>query len=281
MFQQGISFDFTKKMSGWQALKRNACSTCQNPIQSTDMPIEAFNRVYHLSCFKCDQCGVSLNTSTAKEDPTMRGIILCEKHFKLKQDQKVCLGCGNVISGRAVEALGGYWHDTHLVCSHCQRPLFRGHIEHLGRVYCPDDYSTLFSQAMCKACRKPISDTQPQLKALNARWHKDCFRCGICQSSFPDKLFFVYDGRPYCKSDYYIAAKRTCKRCGETMHGKCIEVAEGRFHPECFSCTICKIPLTDTYYNLDDQFYCDFDIVKVQGGLDTATKRQTMLGNVQ
>lgn len=45
-----------------------------------------------------------------------------------------------------------------------------------GKPYCKEDFENIFA-AKCKGCEKPISDKA--IVALEAKWHKDCFKCKV------------------------------------------------------------------------------------------------------
>lgn len=45
-----------------------------------------------------------------------------------------------------------------------------------GKPYCREDFENIFA-AKCKGCEKPISDKA--IVALEAKWHKDCFKCKV------------------------------------------------------------------------------------------------------
>ncbi|KAK0451096.1 hypothetical protein EV421DRAFT_1732071 [Armillaria borealis] len=55
--------------------------------------------------------------------------------------------------------------------------------------------------------KQAVSSSDGQLKG---KYHKDCFNCHICHKSFPDKTFYVFDGRPLCAYHYHEANESLC-----------------------------------------------------------------------
>lgn len=166
------------------------CSVCDQIISGKDL-LEVAGKVipsiskartncpqnYHSICVKCHHCQRRLDRSTGYHEKD--GSLYCERDYQLVLIKKVCGGCQQPIQGRSVRALGQYWHDSHLLCSHCKRPLLRGHVEHRGRAYCPEDFASLFLPK-CMGCRKPVE--KEALVALQGKWHTTCFVCQVTNS---------------------------------------------------------------------------------------------------
>ena len=80
------------------------------------------------------------------------------------------------------------------------------------------------------------------------------------QKPFPDKSFYVYDGKPFCAYHYHEANNSLCAaaRCGQPIEGPCAVAHSGdRYHPEHFLCEHrgCKERLLE-YYELDGRLLC-------------------------
>jgi hypothetical protein len=61
----------------------------------------------------------------------------------------------------------------------------------------------------------------------------------LFQKSFPDKTFYVYDGKPLCAYHYHEANDSLCAaaRCGQPIEGPCAVSHTGdRYHPEHMTC---------------------------------------------
>lgn len=142
----------------------------------------------------------------------------------------------------------------------------------------------------CRRCNKTIekqavSSSDGQLKG---KYHRDCFSCFTChvrtptlppraslttarhplhiQKAFPDKSFYVYDGKPFCEYHYHEANNSLCAaaRCGRPIEGPCaVSHAGDRYHPEHLTCEYrgCTERLAD-YYELDGRMLCERHVQK-------------------
>lgn len=79
---------------------------------------------------------------------------------------------------KVVKAMGKTWHEDHFVCGGpCKKPMSgTPFFEREGKPYCKADFEKLFA-AKCEGCKNPI--TENTVIALNAKWHKDCFKCKV------------------------------------------------------------------------------------------------------
>lgn len=99
----------------------------------------------------------------------------------------------------------------------------------------------LTSSSQCRRCNLPIekqavSSSDGQLKG---KYHRDCFNCHTCQKPFPDKSFYVLEGKPFCAYHYHEANGSLCaaRGCGQPIEGECAVSHEGeRYHPGCLTC---------------------------------------------
>jgi hypothetical protein len=81
------------------------------------------------------------------------------------------------------------------------------------------------------------------------------------QKPFPDKTFYVYDGRPYCAYHYHEANGSLCaaSSCGQPIEGPCAVAHSGtKYHPDHFVCGFprCTTRL-DEYYEADGKVFCE------------------------
>ncbi|KAF5389924.1 hypothetical protein D9757_003648 [Collybiopsis confluens] len=119
----------------------------------------------------------------------------------------------------------------------------------------------------CRRCSLPIekqavSSSDGQLKG---KYHKDCFNCFTCHKPFPDKIFYVYDGRPLCKYHYHETNESLCAAatCGQPIEGACIVSHAGdKYHPEHLTCEWtghpkCQERLNGEYWELDGRMLCE------------------------
>ena len=85
------------------------------------------------------------------------------------------------------------------------------------------------------------------------------------QKPFPDKSFYVFDGKPFCEYHYHEANNSLCAspRCGLPIEGPCAVAHNGdRYHPAHFLCELrsgqaCKTRLDSEYWELDGLRLCD------------------------
>ncbi|KAF8929194.1 hypothetical protein BGZ58_009103 [Dissophora ornata] len=275
------------------------CEGCKHDIQPEEAgaAIKMSHGDYHPECFKCARCRRPIESP--RHGHEYEGRLLCEKDYQryLEKDSQrserpsrsrttICAGCEAPIQGETpVYALGQSWHEHHLSCYHCQKPIQQslGHVEKNGRVYCSKDFGDLFLPK-CRSCGLPVEKEAvcAQDGKLQGKWHAACFGCQTCKKPFPDKSFYVYGDAPYCRRHYHKLNNSLCKSCDQPIEGPCAQTMEGwRFHPGCFSCVQCKVALTDIYYNFENQAYCEKDIMVIQRTRNVrAERRKTFFGKV-
>lgn len=106
-----------------------------------------------------------------------------------------------------------------------------------------------------------MSSSDGQLKG---KYHKGCFNCHTCHKPFPDKTFYVYDGKPFCAYHYHEANDSLCSaaRCGQPIEGPCAVSHNGdRYHPEHMTCEYpgypeCRERLNE-YWEVDGRMLCE------------------------
>jgi len=115
----------------------------------------------------------------------------------------------------------------------------------------------------CRRCNLPIekqavSSSDGQLKG---KYHRDCFNCHKCHKPFPDKTFYVFDGKPFCEYHYHEANGSLCaaSTCGQPIEGPCaVSHAGDKYHPEHFVCQYprCTVRLEE-YWETDGRMLCE------------------------
>ncbi|KAJ1846405.1 hypothetical protein LPJ70_002054 [Coemansia sp. RSA 2708] len=153
-------------------------------------------------------------------------------------------------------------------------------VEHAGRVYCVRDYRRQMSQT-CGGCGQRCESTSSRdaVHALDTWWHRQCFNCQECRQAFPDKSFYVFENRPYCRYDYHKLNQSLCGSCQEPIEGPCAQVYEGRYHPGCFACAHCGDALRDVYYSLEGRFFCEQHVHQHKSHR-SVNKRRTVFGHI-
>lgn len=84
------------------------------------------------------------------------------------------------------------------------------------------------------------------------------------QKPFPDKEFYVFDGKPLCAYHYHEANDSLCAaaRCGQPIEGPCAVSHTGdRYHPEHMTCEFSGNPKCqerlEEYWEVDGRMLCE------------------------
>ncbi|PFH51747.1 hypothetical protein AMATHDRAFT_141899 [Amanita thiersii Skay4041] len=161
-----------------------------------------------------------------------------ERRERVKK-AKTCVKCNKMIEdGRWVQCDGGS-----VLCDSCWKSM-----------YLPK----------CRRCNKPIerqavSSSDGQLKG---KYHRECFNCHKCHKPFPDKSFYVFEGKPLCAYHYHEANQSLCARCGQPIEGPCAVSHGGeKYHPEHFICEYAGNPRCGEklveYWEVDGRMLCE------------------------
>jgi hypothetical protein len=84
------------------------------------------------------------------------------------------------------------------------------------------------------------------------------------QKPFPDKSFYVFDGKPLCAYHYHEANDSLCAAatCGQPIEGPCaVSHAGDRYHPQHLLCEYPGQPKCmeklEEYYEVDGRMLCE------------------------
>ncbi|KAI9304223.1 hypothetical protein BJ944DRAFT_267175 [Cunninghamella echinulata] len=260
----------------------DGCAVCHKSFHRNDDSLMYEKKRYHERCFTCIVCRVPLDLMRAHEHQDK---LYCQRDFTLVKKKVHCATCEGPIDNDVapIKVLGKYYHPGHVRCYQCQEPLTEksSYREHQGRVYCRKDYRKM-TLPKCRGCGKPVEREAISSNELKGKWHVNCFGCQTCHESFPDNTFYVYDDAPYCKRHYHQLNNSLCRTCDDPIEGPCAQTNEGwRFHPPCFTCNRCGIPITDIYYMYDRKIYCEPHILELQQRKQVrAEKRRTQFGKI-
>ncbi|XP_030330455.1 transforming growth factor beta-1-induced transcript 1 protein-like isoform X3 [Strigops habroptila] len=168
----------------------------------------------------------------------------------------VCGGCLKPIAGKALLALGRWWHPRHFRCAACGQTLAgSGFFERDGAPYCPEDYGRLFAPA-CAGCARPI--LHQMVTALDKTWHPEHFCCTHCGGVLGEQGFVAREQRPYCPRDYGQLFGSRCRGCSSPILAGFISALQGLWHPQCFVCAECSAPITGgTFFEADGRPVCE------------------------
>ncbi|XP_058466451.1 actin-binding LIM protein 3 isoform X1 [Malaya genurostris] len=102
-----------RKQQNNKDLDPNECAGCSQQLKEGQALI-ALDRQWHIWCFKCNACGVTLNGEYMGKD----GVPYCEKDFQKSFGVK-CAYCKRYISGKVLQA--GDNHHFHPTCARCTK----------------------------------------------------------------------------------------------------------------------------------------------------------------
>uniref|UniRef100_A0A6I8SVD3 Actin binding LIM protein family member 3 n=1 Tax=Xenopus tropicalis TaxID=8364 RepID=A0A6I8SVD3_XENTR len=106
------------------------CAGCKEEIKQ-GQSLLALEKQWHVSCFKCQTCGIVLTGEYISKD----GVPYCESDYHAQFGIK-CETCNKYISGRVLEAGGKHYHPTCARCVRCQQMFSEGEEMYLtGNVY--------------------------------------------------------------------------------------------------------------------------------------------------
>ncbi|EMD38262.1 hypothetical protein CERSUDRAFT_93791 [Gelatoporia subvermispora B] len=201
-----------------------------SPFSPTDNPHDSMNKPPKLPTrsHTSPTLGAGSSRAVPKKRPTVRVCVKCDKTIE---------------DGRWIQMDGGS-----VLCDRCWK-----------NMYLPK----------CRRCNLPIekqavSSSDGQLKG---KYHRDCFNCHTCHKPFPDKTFYVLDGKPFCAYHYHEANDSLCAAatCGQPIEGPCAISHDGnRYHPEHMLCEYrgCTERLVE-YYELDGRMLCERHVQKM------------------
>ncbi|XP_074866085.1 actin-binding LIM protein 3 isoform X9 [Carettochelys insculpta] len=96
------------------------CAGCQEEIKH-GQSLLALEKQWHVSCFKCQTCGIILTGEYISKD----GVPYCESDYHAQFGIK-CETCDRYISGRVLEAGGKHYHPTCARCVRCHQMFTEG-----------------------------------------------------------------------------------------------------------------------------------------------------------
>ncbi|KIJ69321.1 hypothetical protein HYDPIDRAFT_80264 [Hydnomerulius pinastri MD-312] len=150
-------------------------------------------------------------------------------------------------------------------CARCETKIEDGRWIRMdgGSVLCERCWKNMYLPK-CRRCNLPIEKQAVSSRdgQLKGKYHRDCFNCHTCQKPFPDKEFYVFDGKPFCAYHYHEANDSLCaaSSCGQPIEGPCAVTHSGRrFHPEHLLCEFedgCGEKLAE-YWEVDGQMFCE------------------------
>ncbi|XP_018334523.1 LIM and senescent cell antigen-like-containing domain protein 1 isoform X1 [Agrilus planipennis] len=163
-------------------------------------------------------------------------------------DKMICSRCSEGFEPheKIVNSNGELWHQQCFVCAQCFRPFKDGvFYEFENRKYCEHDFHVLFAPC-CGKCGEFVIGRV--IKAMNANWHPECFRCEMCTSELADSGFIRNAGRALChecnaKVKAVGLGKYVCHKCHGIIDDQPLKFRGEVYHPYHFNCTACGVEL--------------------------------------
>ncbi|XP_049276959.1 LIM and senescent cell antigen-like-containing domain protein 1 isoform X1 [Anopheles funestus] len=98
----------------------------------------------------------------------------------------------------------------------------------------------------CTRCDEGFEPHERIVNSNGQLWHTQCFVCAQCFRQFQDGIFYEFEGRKYCEKDFHILFAPCCNKCNNFVIGRVIKAMAANWHPQCFTCERCSIPLADS-----------------------------------
>ncbi|XP_065077017.1 LIM and senescent cell antigen-like-containing domain protein 1 isoform X1 [Ochlerotatus camptorhynchus] len=99
---------------------------------------------------------------------------------------------------------------------------------------------------ICTRCDEGFEPHERIVNSNGQLWHTQCFVCAQCFRQFQDGIFYEFEGRKYCEKDFHILFAPCCNKCNDFVIGRVIKAMAANWHPDCFTCERCSIPLADS-----------------------------------
>ncbi|KAI1174981.1 rho-type GTPase-activating protein 1 [Nemania sp. FL0916] len=119
------------------------------------------------------------------------------------------------------------------------------------------------TQRVCAKCGEPL--TGQFVRALEATFHLECFKCHDCGQIVASKFFPADDETtggqyPLCETDYFRRLGLLCHQCGGALRGSYITAIDRKYHVDHFTCCLCSTVFgaQDSYYEHDGDVYCHY-----------------------
>ncbi|XP_015283611.1 PREDICTED: zyxin isoform X2 [Gekko japonicus] len=103
---------------------------------------------------------------------------------------------------------------------------------------------------LCGLCNKALSRTQPAVRALDKLFHVECFTCFKCERQLQGQQFYNVDEKPFCE-DCYAGTLEKCCVCKQTITDRMLRATGSSYHPQCFTCVVCRKPLEGASFIVD------------------------------
>lgn len=88
---------------------------------------------------------------------------------------------------------------------------------------------------------------------MNQSWHEEHFVCGgPCGQPLNGQSFYNRDNKPFCAACFENKFAARCGGCGNAIVGSASVALGQKWHPECFKCKECGVPITEESFGVED-----------------------------
>lgn len=182
------------------------CYHCGEKIMGETTGCTAMERIYHIKCFCCHQCGINLQ---GRPFYAVSGRALCEQDY-LETLEKCCV-CSDPILDRILRATGKPYHPRCFTCVVCNQSLdgIPFTVDAVNRIHCIEDFHKRYAPR-CARCQLPIvpeggAEETVRVVALDRSYHPRCYACEDCGASLCSRK----DGRACYPLDFHLY----CREC--------------------------------------------------------------------
>ena len=110
----------------------------------------------------------------------------------------------------------------------------------------------------CGYCGELV--TQSGLVINGSLWHLACFICAACEQPIGKASYFEHEGLVFHSGCYHLRFSPRCAGCDQIILGTSTKALGKNWHPEHFTCAVCKEPFArKSYYEREGHAYCERD----------------------
>ncbi|CAF2774260.1 unnamed protein product [Rotaria sp. Silwood2] len=106
-------------------------------------------------------------------------------------------------------------------------------------------FCLMLSDNVCANCHQSFATNEQIVNAAGHIWHTHCFVCTQCFQPFENGIYFEHEDRKYCERDFQMLFAPCCAECKQAIVGRVIRALQKCFHPDCFRCQLCQVPLIE------------------------------------
>ncbi|KAK2191372.1 hypothetical protein NP493_53g06016 [Ridgeia piscesae] len=182
------------------------CSKCHKGIMGDTQGCTALDKIYHIECFTCQQCGIQLKGQAFY---ALEAKPFCEPCY-LNTLEK-CSVCHKPITDRILRATGKPFHPACFVCVVCSKSLdgIPFTVDAASQIYCIEDFHKKFAPRCCVCGQaimpQPGNEETVRIVAMDKSFHVECYRCEDCGMTLSSEV----EGRGCYPLDDHIL----CKSC--------------------------------------------------------------------